>query len=159
MQMKNFQNSKQRNTIAFNRGRNTEVEVPNNNSGHSRLSWPQFYQRNRNNLSTTNSKTPAEDRHNRDSTGSSAFERVLCPDEARVMQKANQIVMYVPLIIRFILVVEIVFHVWVCYIKNWIICAFKIVKLVKLNYHIENSCIKSKQKVIRKTVPLCRLTN
>lgn len=27
--------------------------------------------------------------------GSAALERVLCPDEARVLQKANQIVMYV----------------------------------------------------------------
>lgn len=100
MLLKNFWNSKQRNTIAFNRGRNTEVEVPNNNSGHNRLSWPQFYQRNRNNLTSTNSKIPVEDRHSRESGGSSAFERVLCPDEARVMQKANQIVMYVQLFIQ-----------------------------------------------------------
>lgn len=81
--------------MPFNRGRNSEVEVPNNNNGHNRLSWPQLYQRNRNNLTSGNSKISESEQRHRDSGGANAFERVLCPDEARVMQKANQIVMYV----------------------------------------------------------------
>lgn len=81
-----YSNSKQRNTVTFNRGRNNEVEVPNSN----RLSWPQFYQRNR---IAVNNKKSEEDQRHREPSGK--FDRVLCPDEARVMQKANQIVMYV----------------------------------------------------------------
>lgn len=62
----------------------------------NRLSWPQFYQRNRSNLSTT--KINDDDRQRRESSTSQAsytLEKVLCPDEARVIQRANQIVMYV----------------------------------------------------------------
>lgn len=88
-------NSKQRNTITINRGRNNnDVDAPSNNN---RLSWPQFYQRNRSNLHHTsaNNNKKSEDDPNRHREPSGKFERVLCPDEARVMQKANQIVMYV----------------------------------------------------------------
>lgn len=42
---------------------------------------------------TANNKKSDEDTRHREAAGK--FERVLCPDEARVMQKANQIVMYV----------------------------------------------------------------
>lgn len=81
-------------------GRNNETEVPySNNNNNNRLSWPQFYQRNRNSVGTSYSKTNEEERRRKDSVGSgphsAALERVLCPDEARVMQRANQIVMYV----------------------------------------------------------------
>ncbi|KAF5301534.1 hypothetical protein FQR65_LT08838 [Abscondita terminalis] len=89
--------SKQRNTVTYNRiGRNNESEVPNSNN-NNRLSWPQFYQRNRNSLGISHNRSNEEERRRKDSTGSSphsnALERVLCPDEARVMQRANQIVM------------------------------------------------------------------
>lgn len=42
-----------------------------------------------------NNKNSEIEHHHRESGGNPKFERVLCPDEARVMQKANQIVMYV----------------------------------------------------------------
>lgn len=100
--------SKQRNTITFNRiaGRNNnENEVPtsnNNNNNHNRLSWPQFYQRNRNNNSSNNnSKCVEEERSRRkepstaNCSNSVALEKVLGLDEARAIQRANQIVMYV----------------------------------------------------------------
>lgn len=59
------------------------------------MSWPQFYQRNRS--VGVGSKVTDDDKRRRESTGctSSALERVLCPDEARAIQRANQIVMYV----------------------------------------------------------------
>lgn len=86
-------NSKQRNTVAITRAaRNLDNEPTNN-----RLSWPQFYQRTR---SATNlNKNVEEDRRRKDSLGgspgqSTGYER-LGPDEARAIQRANQIVMYV----------------------------------------------------------------
>lgn len=94
--------SKQRITLNRTPGRNiNENEVPtSNNNNNNRLSWPQFYQRNRNNNSN-NSKNIDEERRRKESTGNSsstnavALERVLGLDEARAIQKANQIVMYV----------------------------------------------------------------
>ncbi|XP_044259100.1 unconventional myosin-IXa-like [Tribolium madens] len=88
--------SKQRNILSINRlGRNNENnEVPSNNN--NRLSWPQFYQRNRAIGGATSNKTLDDERRRKDSTGNnpnSALERVLCPDEARAIQRANQIVM------------------------------------------------------------------
>lgn len=93
--------SKHQNTAVKGAGHasrnNTESDINN----HNRLSWPQFYQRTR---STTNSGTNygknADDRRRRDSLSNNnpnsvALERVLCPSEARAMQRANQIVMYV----------------------------------------------------------------
>uniref|UniRef100_A0A6P7FZ73 Unconventional myosin-IXb-like isoform X1 n=1 Tax=Diabrotica virgifera virgifera TaxID=50390 RepID=A0A6P7FZ73_DIAVI len=83
--------SKQRNTISFNRlGRNLDNESSNN-----RLSWPQLYQRNRH--SPSSNKNNDDDRRRKDSlTGSPSssvgLER-LAPDDARAIQRANQIVM------------------------------------------------------------------
>lgn len=80
--------SKQRHTVStFNRSRD---ESPSN-----RLSWPQFYQRNRsaNSALTKNNDDERRRRDSSSSQGASALERVLCPDEARVIQRANQIVM------------------------------------------------------------------
>ncbi|XP_063930776.1 unconventional myosin-IXa-like isoform X2 [Zophobas morio] len=86
--------SKQRNILSINRlGRNNENEVPSNNN-YNRLSWPQFYQRNRG--SGAGNKTVDDERRRKDPSGNnpnSALERVLCPDEARAIQRANQIVM------------------------------------------------------------------
>lgn len=98
--------SKQRNTIALNRlSRNSgsDADAPNN---HNRLSWPQFYNRGK---ASTASKAGGNDegRTRKDAAvggggggggggpHAAAFERVMCPDQARVMQRANQIVMYV----------------------------------------------------------------
>lgn len=65
-----------------------------NESSNNRLSWPQFYQRTR---STTNiSKCSEEDRRRKNSQsspGQSAGLERLPPDEARAIQRANQIVM------------------------------------------------------------------
>lgn len=64
----------------------------------SRSSWPQFYQRN--NRVSLNVAKGEEQRQRKESMSgqgpAAALERVLCPSEARVMQRANQIVMYVP---------------------------------------------------------------
>ncbi|KAJ8929123.1 hypothetical protein NQ314_018208 [Rhamnusium bicolor] len=93
---------KQRHPVSFNRtGRNNDNE-PASNNNHNRLSWPQFYQRNR--TSGSSSKNTEDDRRRKDSTGgspgtSAALER-LAPDEARAIQRANQIVMYVGLDIK-----------------------------------------------------------
>lgn len=98
--------SKQRNTISFNRlGRNLDNEQSNN-----RLSWPQLYQRNRH--SPNSSKNSEDDRRRKDSlTGSPnssvGLER-LAPDEARAIQRANQIVMYVKF-----------FSIWWWVVKKW----------------------------------------
>lgn len=79
--------------MAINRAtRNVDNESPNN-----RLSWPQFYQRTR--TSSASTKTWEEDRRRKDtvtagSSGPSGLER-LAPDDARAIQRANQIVMYV----------------------------------------------------------------
>lgn len=83
--------SKQRHTTSpFHRA--VDEAAPN------RLSWPQFYQRNRSNQSNATKNNNEDDRLRRDSAancqGSYALEK-LCPDEARVIQRANQIVMYV----------------------------------------------------------------
>lgn len=108
-------NSKQRNTVTLNRGRNNNVDAADvdttsssssnsNSNNNNRLSWPQFCQRARGNNqhpNNTNSKICEEDAMRPSSTGK--FNRVLCPDEARVMQKANQIVMYVPLYLLLLL--------------------------------------------------------
>ncbi|KAJ8975586.1 hypothetical protein NQ317_000015, partial [Molorchus minor] len=90
--------SKQRHTVSFNRtGRtNADNDPPTNN----RLSWPQFYQRNRG--AGGNTKNAEDDRRRKEATGgspgsSAALER-LAPDEARAIQRANQIVMYVCLV-------------------------------------------------------------
>lgn len=113
-------NSKQRNTITFSRGRNNNVDAADvdttsssssssnsNSNNNNRLSWPQFYQQRTrgHNLhpNNMNSKKCDEDAVRPTSTGK--FDRVLCPDEARVMQKANQIVMYVPLFVVVVVVV------------------------------------------------------
>ncbi|KAJ8918892.1 hypothetical protein NQ315_016794 [Exocentrus adspersus] len=90
--------SKQRNTAFARLGRN-ENESSTNSGGNNRLSWPQFYQRTR---STSGASKSIEDDRSRrkDSTGggsggasnSAALER-LAPDEARAIQRANQIVM------------------------------------------------------------------
>lgn len=62
------------------------------------MSWPQLYQRSRNSLGGSCTKNYPEERRYKEPVGSpSALERVLCPDEAKVMQRANQIVMYVNL--------------------------------------------------------------
>ncbi|GJQ74626.1 Myo9 [Trypoxylus dichotomus] len=92
--------SKHQNMTAFNRAghpsrNNSETDVNN----HNRLSWPQFYQRTRSVSSGgTNYGKNEDDRRRKDSLtnnnpNSAALERVLCPNEARVMQRANQIVM------------------------------------------------------------------
>lgn len=70
--------------------RNVDNETSNN-----RLSWPQFYQRTR---STTNlNKNTEEERRRKNSQtgspGQSAGLERLPPDEARAIQRANQIVM------------------------------------------------------------------
>lgn len=67
----------------------------------NRSSWPQFYQRtsNKSNNSINSGGVDKVDSKTsrRDSmSGSGALERVLCPSEAKVMQRASQIVMYVP---------------------------------------------------------------
>ena len=91
--------SKQSNTVPINRlGRhNDENDVSGNN--HNRMSWPQFYQRNRGSTGNFNCKVADDDKRQKGtSTGSSksiTLERVLCPNEARAMQRASQIVMYV----------------------------------------------------------------
>lgn len=83
-------------------GRNNDSEVPHSHN-NNRLSWPQFYQRNRNNIGASNNKSNEDERRRKDSIGGTSnsvtLERVLCPDDARVMQRANQIVMYVPIIL------------------------------------------------------------
>lgn len=76
----------------------------------NRLSWPLLYQGTKNSTSFTISKTNDKERHIKDSSSlgtksSISLERVLCPDDAKVMQKANQIVMYV--FIYILLVVEV----------------------------------------------------
>ncbi|XP_022914623.2 unconventional myosin-IXa-like isoform X3 [Onthophagus taurus] len=78
-------------------GRNPEPDSSNN---HYRLSWPQFYQRTRTVSSSAgpNDRKSEEEKRRKDSAGnaaanSAALERGLCPNEARVMQRANQIVM------------------------------------------------------------------
>lgn len=80
--------SKQRNTVSFNR---SSAEATNN-----RMSWPQFYQRTKTSSPHANLETK-EDTRKKDQGASSrpsaALERVLCPDDARVMQRATQIVM------------------------------------------------------------------
>lgn len=92
---------------AFNRTghasrNNSESDVNN----HNRLSWPQFYQRTRSvSGGGTNYGKYEDERRRKDSLSnnnpnSAALERVLCPSEARVMQKANQIVMYVMIILK-----------------------------------------------------------
>lgn len=82
--------SKQRNTVLnYRTTRNVDNEASNN-----RLSWPQFYQRNR---STTNPNKNIEEERRRknsqSSPGQSAGLERLPPDEARAIQRANQIVM------------------------------------------------------------------
>lgn len=83
--------SKQRHTINLSR------RVNDNEYMHNRHTL-QFYQRNRSTYPF--GKSADEDRRRKDSSGSNpnsaALERVLCPDEARVLQRANQIVQYVP---------------------------------------------------------------
>nr|CAI5823164.1 unnamed protein product [Callosobruchus analis] len=87
--------SKQRNTILFSKGgRNIDCEQSSNN----RLSWPQFYQRGRTGSACTKN-SEEEQRRRKDSAGggsgtTSGLDR-LAPDEARAIQRANQIVMYV----------------------------------------------------------------
>lgn len=99
--------SKQRNTVMATRGLRNYNENDAAGNNHNRLSWPQFYyNRNRVSVNAGNGKSPEEQGRmsRRDSLGIGApgnastavFDRVLCPDEARVMQRANQIVMYVP---------------------------------------------------------------
>ncbi|CAG9822727.1 unnamed protein product [Phaedon cochleariae] len=83
--------SKHRNTISFNRiGRNSDNESSSNN----RLSWPNLYQRNKN--TSSSNKHADDERRRKDSLGSPSgsvgLER-LGPDEARALQRANQIVM------------------------------------------------------------------
>nr|XP_023020766.1 unconventional myosin-IXa-like [Leptinotarsa decemlineata] len=83
--------SKQRSAMPFSRiGRNSDNESSNN-----RLSWPQLYHRNRN--SGSNNKNTDDDRRRKDSSNggasSSAGLQRLGPDEARAIQRANQIVM------------------------------------------------------------------
>ncbi|XP_048526366.1 unconventional myosin-IXAa isoform X3 [Dendroctonus ponderosae] len=82
------------NIISKHRHTTSSFHRSNDEPTTNRLSWPQFYQRNRSNLSTT--KTNDDDRQRRESSTSQAsytLEKVLCPDEARVIQRANQIVM------------------------------------------------------------------
>ncbi|KAG5896314.1 hypothetical protein JTB14_030518 [Gonioctena quinquepunctata] len=82
--------SKQRNMPFSRMGRNSDNESSNN-----RLSWPQLYHRNRN--SGGSSKNSEDDRRRKDSSNgsssSSAGLERLGPDEARAIQRANQIVM------------------------------------------------------------------
>ncbi|XP_076251183.1 unconventional myosin-IXb-like isoform X1 [Rhynchophorus ferrugineus] len=81
--------SKQRHSLSP-LNRSTEESSTSNH-----LSWHQFYQRNRTSTNI-NVKTNEDDRKRRDSNssqGTNALERVLCPDEARAIQRANQIVM------------------------------------------------------------------
>lgn len=70
--------------------RNVDNETSNN-----RLSWPQFYQRSR--CNTNLNKNTEEERRRKNSQcgspGQSAGLDRLPPDEARAIQRANQIVM------------------------------------------------------------------
>lgn len=85
--------SKQRHTINLPRRINDNEYTQNRQT-------LQFYQRNRSTFGYAFGKSNDEERRRKDSTGNSpnsaALERALCPDEARVMQRANQIVQYVP---------------------------------------------------------------
>jgi hypothetical protein len=88
--------------------------LPGNN--HNRLSWPQFHHRNTttttqqqqrssNSRDNDSKTTKGSDGNGTQETGRAkresltrqqgALGRVLCPDEAKVMERANQIVMYV----------------------------------------------------------------
>ncbi|XP_066140696.1 unconventional myosin-IXb-like isoform X2 [Euwallacea fornicatus] len=59
----------------------------------NRLSWPQFYQRNRSVVPTKNNDEEKLRRETANLQNSYALEKMLCPDEARAIQRANQIVM------------------------------------------------------------------
>ncbi|XP_017776709.1 PREDICTED: unconventional myosin-IXa-like isoform X2 [Nicrophorus vespilloides] len=83
---------KQRNMLYQPISRNNETEVPNN---QYRLSWPQFY--NRGKISNVG-KSGENDRSRRkdvvtNSSGQANYDRVLRPEQAMAMQRANQIVM------------------------------------------------------------------
>lgn len=111
--------SKQRNTVMSNINRDLTNDNDLNSTGtnsHSRLSWPQFHRSRFNNssggtqlLSNTN-KINNDDKNTKQMSANNrrdlinqpkvGLERVLCPDEARVMYRANQIVMYVPIIFQ-----------------------------------------------------------
>ncbi|XP_030757921.1 unconventional myosin-IXa-like isoform X2 [Sitophilus oryzae] len=83
--------SKQRTTVHV-LNRSTEETTASSN----RLSWPQFYQRNRSSTTNSAQKSSDEERKRRDSASnqsSAVLDRVLCPDEARAIHRANQIVM------------------------------------------------------------------
>ncbi|XP_060525524.1 unconventional myosin-IXa-like isoform X2 [Cylas formicarius] len=80
--------SKQRNSTS---GSYRSSDEPSN-----RLSWPQFYQRNRTSSGSAIGKIAADERRRHEThtnSGTAALEKVLCPDEARAIQRANQIVM------------------------------------------------------------------
>lgn len=83
--------SKQRNTVLnYRTTRNVDHESSNN-----RLSWPQFCQRTRS-TTAVNKNTEEERRRKSSQSGSpgqSAGLERLPPDEARAIQRANQIVM------------------------------------------------------------------
>lgn len=106
-------NSKQQQRNPVLAGRGIRYNENDTGNSHNSLSWPQFYyHRTRvNNVNNNNSggSRPGEEQlrgsagtGRKDVLGASgspsaaALQRVLCPDEARVMQRANQIVMYVP---------------------------------------------------------------
>ncbi|KAK9879186.1 hypothetical protein WA026_004034 [Henosepilachna vigintioctopunctata] len=89
--------SKQRNNAPANRYGGKINDSGASNNSHNRLSWPQFYQRNSNSTNKPNGEEKIEKRRKESlgntSANAAALERVLCPDEARAIQMANQIVM------------------------------------------------------------------
>lgn len=113
---------------------------PSNN--HNRLSWPQFritstsspQQRNEREFSSIREaltspvcdnvspvislaagiKESARSRRDSMNRQQGALERVLCPDEAKVLERANQIVMYVMFLFMIGAVVEEIVHLAAC---------------------------------------------
>lgn len=90
-----FSFSKQRHTI------NLPRRVNDNEFSQNRQNVVlQQHPRGRSTLGYTFGKNSDDERRRKDSSGNNPntvkLQRVLCPDEARVMQRANQIVQYVP---------------------------------------------------------------